>query len=186
MVTKKCPFCAEEIRAEAVKCRFCKGLLNKTETQKRQNQTVITVMGLIMFAPFVVCTLICAGLLISTSDDQNDSSSMFETYASVVSKEFVKVRLAYPNDAKFPWSSDNVEHLGSNRYQVESHVVVQNAFGAKFRKNYTCVVKYTGGDESYTSSWQLESLSALLPTGILTMLANCLSQSPSPKPRARR
>ena len=38
--TKKCPYCAEEINAEAVKCRFCGEMLVPNEKEKPANDTV--------------------------------------------------------------------------------------------------------------------------------------------------
>lgn len=41
--TKKCPFCAEEIKAEAVKCRFCKEMLKQEEMNTSQAEPTATV-----------------------------------------------------------------------------------------------------------------------------------------------
>lgn len=51
---KKCPFCAEEIQDEAVKCRFCGEFLNKSG--KLKTKWYFT-------TPTVVIALLCVGPL---------------------------------------------------------------------------------------------------------------------------
>ena len=61
---KKCPYCAETIKKEAIKCRFCYEMLPENETKKENSQTDLSdgqvIGGIIIIATlfFLYWTLI--------------------------------------------------------------------------------------------------------------------------------
>jgi len=63
--------------------------------------------------------------------------------AYICAEQAVKQRLQSPSTAEFEWFGfhDSVEHLGFDKYSIDSYVDSENGFGAKIRTYFECEVQ---------------------------------------------
>jgi hypothetical protein len=107
---------------------------------------------------FIIFAWICLFYLGGKSDPPPPKIRTAEdtqTMAAIQCQGFVKASLKSPATADFPWTDYTATPLGDGTYSVRSYVDAQNSFGATIRSDYTCVVKYLGGDDAYIGNWQL-------------------------------
>ena len=175
--TTKCPYCAEEIRQEAVKCKHCGSGLEGTDNASQTNNvsarkqskhghtsasvlswfqkadqgtkaTIMIIVGVIV----VVSGAILVG--VNANQSSSNGSEENETTACVMAQSFVEEVLKSPSSADFQWCTDaQKQKVKENVYRIRSHVDSQNSFGAQIRSEYVAQVKYVGDD-----NWRLQYL----------------------------
>jgi hypothetical protein len=156
MALAKCRECGKQVSSEASKCPHC-GISNPCP------ELATGIVCLIAFA--IVGFWFFSGEC-RDSSDMKPASSKAVTYAPsrpshstldawISTQQFVEAKLLSPSAAKWPWvhSDDVAEHLGNGRYMVISYVDSENAFGARIRTRFNCIVQHINDDE-----WRLENL----------------------------
>lgn len=85
---------------------------------------------------------------------RKEASKDMARKAFVISQEFVKKELKFPNTADFP-STYKVYDLNNNSYRVSSFVNAQNDLGVKVKTNFIIELKFKGGEWSDSRNWEL-------------------------------
>lgn len=68
-----------------------------------------------------------------------------------MSQTFVERKLRAPGTARFPWISEaEVIKLGACRYEVQSYVDAENAFGGEVRTPYIAVVSSDDNGQTWS------------------------------------
>jgi len=156
--TKRCPFCAEKINIEAIKCKHCGEMINRKKTKKKKGN-LLNLIAILVVSFFAL--MIFAG---GEPTPENNNTKINTSAASIQAQGYVKKALKSPSTAKFPglWELVNDGVVAyeekTNRYEIVSYVDSQNSFGATIRSNWSVVLKYLGGDDSDIRNWQLEKM----------------------------
>lgn len=154
--TKRCPWCAEEIQAQAIRCKHCAG---DVSPRKPAVRPWVTLLGLAFFVglPAVgLCTYVVeAATTTSKAPPEKSFTEKAEderTMAWVMAKEFVTRGLKSPGTANFgevfkgtyQSPSDHVRSLGPGRYEAQGWVDSQNGFGALVRTKFRVTMRRDG------------------------------------------
>jgi hypothetical protein len=106
----------------------------------------------------VIVLFAAISMFCSSGNGGRSSSSDRGNMAFIQCQNFVKSRLRAPSTADFPFLDFTATSVGADTYSVRSYVDSQNAFGAELRYNWTCRIKYNGGQDADLRSWQLLDL----------------------------
>lgn len=103
------------------------------------------VLSLITIAFFIFLAIGSGDNNDNATDGNSSNTNKFLAYN--YAEEFVKDNLKSPSTAKFPDTTEKMNHiteLGENEYQINSWVDSQNSFGAMIRSNFSCKIIFDG------------------------------------------
>ena len=145
-----CRTCGKDVSKSAKTCPRCgEKKPAVTAAQVKLNKKLIIGFA-VLFATLAV--------IINAGQSDPKTAGDLSNLAYIHCQNHVKNRLKSPASADFPLLPDYAERMKNSAYIIQGYVDSQNGFGAMVRSNFTCGIKFTGGDPARASDWELASL----------------------------
>jgi len=144
LMLKACPFCAEDILLDAIKCRFCGSMLVGNGTAKKKEERAESVFGCSGTGCLIIGALVVGLAVFIMAMPEPAADPNPRTRVIHAARHVVRQGLG-PKPAKFPLPEDGdyqVTDLGGGRYRVSGYVDTVNAFNAPSRVRWTVTLRY--------------------------------------------
>lgn len=106
----------------------------------------------------VIIVAISFVIVLSGNGKSTSDNGKYSSWAYTHCKSFVKKRLVSPSTADFSFLNMVSSEVSKDTYVARSNVESQNVFGATITTNFSCRLRFNGGDASSKRNWTLESL----------------------------
>lgn len=101
----------------------------------------------------VLVIMIIFALSSKSGDNKGESDVVDWTEASVMSEQFVKGFMKFPDNVNFIKESRNVNEEGDGVFKITGRLKANNTFGQAIPYTYNVRIRYNGGDWTYKSNW---------------------------------
>lgn len=103
----------------------------------------------------IIAFILLLAIFSNGSHNQDNSSTVDWSEASVMSEYFIKSFMKFPDDVEFIKDSKNVNEEGNYVFKVTGRIKANNTFGQAVPYTYNIRIKYNGGEWSSKSNWSL-------------------------------
>lgn len=116
---------------------------------KKESSAIWTAIIAIVGGLWAIGTLTGAG---ADTPDREPRNNCDRSTAYAMSQTFVERRLRAPGKAEFPWMSEaEIIELGDCRFEIQSYVDAENAFGGEVRTPYVAVVSSADNGQTWSA-----------------------------------